>query len=47
MRRKEKIIVPRAELSEEYKAELDRKFKQVRKNDIITVMYYEKGEYLK
>lgn len=47
LRKKEKIIVPKAELSEEYKAELDRKFKQVKKNDIITVLYYEKGEYLK
>lgn len=46
LRKKEKIIVPKAELSEEYKAELDRKFRQVRKNDIITVLYYEKGEYL-
>ncbi|WP_330641316.1 YolD-like family protein [Faecalicatena sp.] len=47
LRKKEKIVVPKTELSEEYKEELDRKLKQVQKNDIITVVYYEKNEYLK
>lgn len=47
LRKKEKIIVPKMELSEEYKEELDRKLKQVQKNDMITVVYYEKNEYLK
>ena len=39
--------MPKMELSEEYKEELDRKLKQVQKNDMITVVYYEKNEYLK
>lgn len=44
--RREKIVVERRELSEEYKEELDRKLRQVRKNDIVTVVYFCKDEYL-
>lgn len=47
LRKKEKIIVARIELTEEYKEELDRKLRQVRKNDIVTVVYFYKNEYLK
>lgn len=47
LRKMEKIVVPKTELSEEYKEELDRKLRQVKKNDIITVIYYDKNEYLK
>ena len=47
LRKKEKIVVPRAELSEEFQEVLDRKIKQVQKNDIITVTYFCKNEYLK
>lgn len=47
LRRKEKIIVPKMELSEDYQEELDRKLRQVRKNDIITVVYFYNHEYLK
>ena len=47
LRKKEKIVVPKAELSEEYKENLDNKLRQVSKNDIITVIYYCKGQYLK
>lgn len=47
LRQKEKIIVPRMELSEEYKEELDRKLRQIRKNDMVTVIYFHKNEYLK
>lgn len=47
LRKKEKITVPKTELSEEYQEELDRKLRQVRKNDIITVVYYCNREYLK
>lgn len=46
LQKKEKLIVPKAELSEEYKAELDSKFYQIKRNDIITVVYYEKGKYI-
>jgi hypothetical protein len=47
LRKKEKIIVPKIELSEDAAQELDRKLRQVQKNDIITVVYFRKGEYLK
>lgn len=47
LRKKEKRIVPRMELSEEYKEELDRKLRKVREKEIITVVYYCQGEYLK
>lgn len=47
LQRREKIVVERRELSEEYKAELDFALHQVRKNDIVTVVYFCKDEYLK
>ena len=47
LRKKEKIIVPKMELSEEYEEELDRRLRQVRKNDIVTAVYFHRGEYLK
>lgn len=47
LRKKEKIIVPKAEVSEEYAEALDRKLRRVKKNDIITVVYFHEGEYLK
>lgn len=47
LRAKEKIIVEKIELSEEKKAELDYKLHQIEKNDIITVVYFDKDEYIK
>lgn len=46
LRRKEKIVVPRMELSEEYRELLDQKLRQVKKNDMITVVYFCRNEYL-
>ena len=46
LRAKEKIVVPKMELSEEKKEELNRKLYQISKNDIITVIYFCKGEYI-
>ncbi len=46
LRRKEKIIVEKVELSEEVKNELDRQFKYIRQNDIVTVVYFAEDEYL-
>lgn len=43
---KERIIVPRRELSEEQKEELDVKLRKVNKYDVITVEYFEHGEYV-
>ena len=47
LRKKEKIVVPKAELSEEYAESLSRKLRQVRKNDSGTVVYCCRDEYLK
>ena len=47
LRKKEKIIVPKVELSEEYAEALDWKLRQVKKNDMITVIYFFEGQYLK
>lgn len=47
LRKKEKIVVPKIELLEEYQEELSRKLRQVQKNDIVTVVHFCKNEYLK
>lgn len=45
--KKEKVVVPKAEITEEYAEMLDQKLKRVAKNDIVTVIYFCNGEYLK
>ncbi len=45
--KKERIIVPKSELSEERSEEIDRMLRQIQKGDIITAVYYSDGEYLK
>lgn len=47
LRKKEKIVVPKIELSEDYAEELDRKLNLIRPGDIVTVVYFFKDEYLK
>lgn len=47
LRKKEEIVVSKAELSEEFKEVLDFKLRQVRKNDMITVIYFYQNKYLK
>lgn len=44
---KEKVIVPKVELSEEMAAELDRKMHLLEKGKVATVVYFSKDEYLK
>ncbi len=44
---KEKIIVPKIELSEESLDELDKKMHEIEKGMIISVVYFYKDEYLK
>lgn len=44
---KEKILVPKRELSEEYREELDRTLSQIRIKDIITVVYFHDNEYVR
>ena len=46
LRKKEKIVVPKMDVSEEYSEVLNRKLRQVKKNDIITVIYFSNNEYL-
>ena len=46
LRKKEKVVVSKIELSPEYQEELDLKLRQVQKNDIITIVYFCKDEYL-
>ena len=47
LREKEKIVVEKINLSEERKEELDCKFHEIHRNDIITVVYFLKDEYVK
>ncbi len=47
LRAKEKVVVPRKELSEEMAEELDRKLHQIKLNDVVTVVYYDKDEYIR
>lgn len=47
LRAKEKVVVPKMELSEEMAQELDRKLHQIRRNDMITVVYYNGEEYIR
>lgn len=47
LRERERIIVPKMDLSEEMKEELDWKLHKLQMNDIITVVYFQNGEYVK
>lgn len=46
LREKERILVPKRDLSEEQKEEIDRKLHQVKRNDMITVEFFQDGEYV-
>ncbi len=46
LRKAEKIVVEKLELSEEYQEALDYELRRVRRNDMITVVYFCKNEYL-
>lgn len=47
LQKKEKIVVPKVELTEDSAQRLNRKLTQVREQDMITVVYFCRGEYLK
>lgn len=47
LREKEKIIVSKIDLSEETKAVLNYKLQQINRNDIVTIVYFYRDEYLK
>ncbi len=46
LREREKIIVPKRELSEEKREELDRAFQQINKNSMVKIVYYHQDEYI-
>lgn len=47
LRAKERIVVDKKELSEERKEELDEVIHKIKKQDMVTAVYYEREEYLK
>lgn len=47
LRAKEKVVVSKQELTEEQEEELNRQILQIQKRDMVTVVYFEKDEYLK
>lgn len=47
MAEKERIIVPKRDLSEEQKEELERKIRQIQRKDVITVEYFQNREYMR
>lgn len=47
LQQKERIVVPKLELSEDYAQELDRRLQALQKMDMVTVVYFQKGAYLK
>lgn len=47
LRKKEKIAVQKAELSEDCLEELNRRFLQIKRKDMIEVVYFHQNEYLK
>ncbi len=44
---KEKTIIPKKELSEEYKEELDRTLSLIGKKDMVAVVYFHENNYVK
>lgn len=44
---RERIIVPKVELTEDKLEQLDRKIANLQLGDMVTVVYYERDEYLK
>ena len=47
LRKKEKVTVPKAQLCPERQEELDRILRQIRRNDMVTAVYFQEGEYVR
>lgn len=45
--KKEKILVPKRELSDDYREELDRILTQIRLGDMVTVVYFHEEQYIR
>lgn len=46
LREKERIIVPKVELAEDYREELDRITRMLKVTDMVTVIYFHDSEYV-
>jgi len=44
---KERIVVDKIDLSDEMKEDLDKKLHLIKPNDILTIIYFNEGEYIK
>ena len=47
LKQMERVVVPKAELSEERAEELNRVLLHIEKGDMVTAVYYSDGEYVK
>lgn len=47
LRKKERVTVPKMQLTEDYAEELDRKLQQLQVGDMVTAVYFCRGEYLR
>lgn len=47
LRAQERVIVPKVELSEDRKEELDRMMMSLGKNEMVSIIYYSKDSYVK
>ena len=47
LREKEKVVVAKKEMSEEKKMTISYRLNQIKKNDMVKVVYYDNGEYIK
>lgn len=47
LKKREKVVADKIELSEEYLETLNREMSRIQKGDMVTVVYFYKNEYLK
>lgn len=47
LRAKERVVVPKVELSEEMADALDWTLRSIEKNDMVTIIYFSDGQYVK
>ena len=47
LKEKEKVVVAKKEMSEEKKMTISYRLSKIKKNDMVSAIYYDNGEYLK
>lgn len=47
LRLRERVVVPKIDLSEDAREQLDWEFSQVKKNDMLTIVYYDGEGYVR